>query len=53
MPWHWCSDETMMLLTMIPFIGYYFKRVHTWLHVKLKHKCHEKGCNETHVEHEK
>lgn len=48
---HWCPDETMLLFSLIPFIGIYFHKLHTWYHSKFKHKCHTKNCDETHVEH--
>lgn len=49
---HWCNDETLMVLSMIPFIGFYFNKLHLWYHMKMNHKCHEKKCDETHAEHE-
>lgn len=48
---HWCIDETLALLAMIPFIGYFFGKLHAWWHRQFMHKCHEKGCYYTHVEH--
>lgn len=48
---HWCIDETMALMAMLPFIGYYFRKAHLWYHAKFHHKCHTKSCNETHPEH--
>lgn len=50
---HWCADETLMLMTAIPFVGMYFRRIHAWWHNKFSHKCHEKTCEEKHVEHPK
>lgn len=35
---HWCSDETLMVLSMIPFIGLFFSRIHMWYHIKFKKK---------------
>jgi hypothetical protein len=49
---HWCMDETLALMSMIPFLGYLFRRVHVWWHTKTHHECHEKDCHEEHVEHE-
>ena len=48
---HWCNDESLALMSVIPFIGVYFRRAHAWLHSKLNHKCHTKGCPETHTDH--
>lgn len=48
---HWCMDETLALLAMIPFIGYLFRRLHAWYHKKMGHTCHEKHCEDKHVEH--
>lgn len=50
---HFCIDELYMLLSLIPFIGFYFRKLHTAYHMKFGHKCHEKTCSDTHVEHEK
>lgn len=49
---HWCMDETLALLAMIPFIGYMFRKLHVWWHTKVGHTCHEKHCDDTHAEHE-
>lgn len=51
MPFHWCADETFMLLTMLPFIGFFFKKIHAWWHTKSAHKCHDEHCDAAHVEH--
>lgn len=48
---HWCMDETLAVLAMIPFIGYFFRKLHAWYHAKMGHTCHEKHCDDTHVEH--
>lgn len=48
---HWCMDETLAVLAMIPFIGYFFRKLHIWWHKHFNHKCHEDGCDETHLEH--
>jgi hypothetical protein len=45
-------DETLAVLAMLPFIGYFFRKVHAWYHKKMGHTCHEKHCDDTHVEHE-
>jgi hypothetical protein len=39
-------DETLALLSVIPFIGYFFNKLHAWWHAKFHHKCHEEGCSE-------
>lgn len=51
MPFHWCADETIALLSAIPFIGYFFARLHAWWHKKFNHPCHEEGCKDTHIHH--
>lgn len=48
---HWCMDETLAVLAMIPFIGYFFSKIHAWYHTKMGHTCHEKHCDDTHAEH--
>lgn len=48
---HWCMDETLAVLAMIPFIGFFFAKIHAWWHKHFHHKCHEEGCGEEHVEH--
>jgi hypothetical protein len=48
---HWCMDETLAVLAMIPFIGYFFRKLHIWYHTKLGHTCHEKHCDSAHAEH--
>jgi len=48
---HWCMDETLALMAMLPFIGIFFRRIHHWYHQKISHKCHEKICEKTHTEH--
>lgn len=47
MPFHWCADETLMVLSMIPFIGLFFNRIHMWYHIKFKKKkcCNEERCS--------
>jgi hypothetical protein len=49
---HWCMDETLALLSVIPFIGYFFAKLHSWYHGKFHHKCHEKGCEAQHMVHD-
>lgn len=48
---HWCMDETLAVLAMIPFIGYFFRKLHLWYHAKMGHTCHEKHCDAVHAEH--
>ena len=48
---HWCMDETLALLSLLPFLGYYFSKVHAWWHSKFHHKCHEEGCASEHPDH--
>lgn len=55
MPFHWCIEEQLMLMSMIPFIGIAFRKLHMWYVIKFGHKfghkCHEKTCDDKHVEH--
>lgn len=51
MPFHWCADETFMLLSALPFIGFFFAKLHAWWHKKFHHACHKEGCSSAHVEH--
>lgn len=53
MPFHFCSDELFALMSLIPIIGIFFKKIHIWWHKKFNHKCHEKGCEQEHVDHVK
>jgi hypothetical protein len=60
MPFHWCNQETealLILLSTIPFIGLFFKRLHARFHAKWNticgNKCHEEGCQDTHAAHVK
>lgn len=48
---HWCMDETLMVLALIPVIGIFFRRLHNWYHKHFHHKCHEPHCHEEHVTH--
>jgi hypothetical protein len=53
MPFHFCMDEVLMIMAMIPFIGVAFRRVHAWWHGKFNHQCHHvTKCEEHHLEHE-
>lgn len=51
MPFHFCSDELFALMSMIPFIGMFFRKLHLWYHNKIKHKCHHDKCEDNHAEH--
>lgn len=51
MPFHFCNDELLAILALLPFIGIYFKRLHAWWHKRSNHKCHKDHCNSTHLEH--
>jgi hypothetical protein len=53
MPFHFCMDEVLLIMALIPFIGLWFAKLHAWYHVKFGHKCHEKTCSDVHMEHEK
>lgn len=48
---HWCMDETLAVLALIPIIGIFFRKLHTWWHSRTHHKCHEPHCHEEHVNH--
>lgn len=48
---HWCMDETLAVLALIPVIGFLFRKLHTWWHKHFHHKCHEPHCHEEHVSH--
>jgi hypothetical protein len=48
---HWCMDETLAVLALLPVIGFLFRKLHTWWHNHFHHKCHEDGCNEQHLMH--
>lgn len=48
---HFCADELFLLMSLIPFIGVWFKKLHTWYHTKYGHKCHTKHCDDSHPEH--
>src|SRR5271169_682606 len=51
MPFHFCTDELLMTLAMIPFIGILFRKLHVWWHKHFHHQCHEKGCEAQHLDH--
>jgi hypothetical protein len=51
MPFHFCADEMMMIMAMVPFIGVGFRRMHAWYHLKFKHHCHKSNCNKEHLDH--
>jgi hypothetical protein len=40
MPFHFCADELFMLLSVIPFIGVGFRKLHDWYHIRFKHEDH-------------
>ena len=48
---HWCQDETYAVMSGVPVVGYFFKRIHKWYHNKTHHKCHHQGCESDHAEH--
>jgi len=52
MPFHFCMDEVLMIMAMIPFIGIFFRKCHAWWHSKFNHQCHHvTRCEDTHVVH--
>ena len=52
MPFHFCMDEVLMIMAMIPFIGVFFRKCHAWWHSKFSHQCHHvTHCEEIHLEH--
>jgi hypothetical protein len=52
MPFHFCMDEVLMIMAMLPFIGVFFRRVHAWWHSKFNHQCHHViKCEENHLDH--
>ena len=40
MPFHFCIDELIAIMAMIPFIGIFFRKVHAWWHAKFNHPPH-------------
>lgn len=43
MPFHICMDEVLAFLAIFPFIGFFFRRLHVWFHLKFKHKPHTRN----------
>jgi len=42
MPFHWCQQETealLLLLSMVPLVGLYIKRLHAKWHLRHHTKC--------------
>lgn len=37
---HWCIDEQLMLMSALPFLGLFIRRIHLWYHSKFNHKSH-------------
>lgn len=37
---HFCQDELLMFMALLPFIGHYFDKWHAMFHVKKNHKDH-------------
>jgi hypothetical protein len=48
---HWCMDETLAVLALLPIIGFLFRKIHNWYHNTFHHKCHHQGCEEQHLVH--
>lgn len=40
MPFHFCIDELLMLMSVTPFLGVWARRVHDWYHTRVNHKPH-------------
>ena len=36
---HWCHEETLALLSLIPFATYYIAWLRVWWHKKFPKKC--------------
>lgn len=36
---HWCHEEMLALLSLIPFATYYVAYLRAWWHAKYGHKC--------------
>jgi hypothetical protein len=52
MPFHFCTDELLAIMAMIPFIGFIFAKMHVWWHKHFNHHCHKDSqCTELHAEH--
>ncbi len=43
---HWCANETMALMAMIPILGYLVRKIQVWYHMKFKHGCHDEKCQQ-------
>ena len=41
MPFHFCSDELLLILSMLPFIGVFFRKIHAWWHAQFSHQEHK------------
>lgn len=37
---HFCFDEALLILSLIPFLGCFFTRLHVLYHEKVKHGKH-------------
>lgn len=48
---HICSEEVLMFMAAIPIVGLWWQRFRAWYHLKMSHKCHTAGCEDTHAEH--
>jgi hypothetical protein len=49
---HFCADEMLMIMSMVPFVGAAFSKLHAWWHVKNGHHCHtDVSCKESHASH--
>ena len=42
MPFHFCIDELIAIMAMIPFIGIFFRKIHDWWHTKFNPPPHPK-----------
>lgn len=49
---HWCSDETLAAMSVVPVVGALFRKAHKWYHQKTHHKCHQPGCEAEHLHHD-
>jgi len=50
MPFHFCMDEVLMIMAMIPFVGVAFRKAHAWWHSKFKHDSHQPRSEKRHEE---
>jgi hypothetical protein len=48
---HFCIDEFLAIMMVIPVIGIFFRKLHAKFHKSHHHKCHQSGCHEEHVDH--